>query len=449
MTLISRLIRQFSAIGNDKILLEQLDKLVKELRSTNSINLKLEIIKNKPELRRILELIYSPENRFYITSQSLKELQKTEIDKNDHSLYNLLEMLSDRAVTGKAAVSMVKEYINSFPEHEELIKNIIDKNLKVRIGHELIKKSFDTAVDQSISCSLGYPVEKHRDYLRNSMENGDKWFISRKYDGIRTFLVYDHVYKHVKLLTRHMKPITGLNPTISEALKQCLKDLDESVVFDGELVYMCDDKEDFSKTISTIKSLEAKSIDGLQFRAFDLCEKLTLFSNRQEKLEGIFDKYFKNSNIIKLVEQKIMSHFDYDELIEKSIKSGYEGFIIRRDCDLKDGRSRDLLKIKPFQDAEFKVIDYEIGPMRIFDENNVEKTENVLLSITVDFNGKRVNVGSGFSNSERRDFAKYPEKIVEKIVTIRYQSESKVEGRTGNSLRFPVFKVLHGDKRTE
>jgi DNA ligase 1 len=450
MMALSSLIRSFSTVNNDKILLEQLSALVKELKSTNSINSKVEMIKNKPELRRILEIIYCPKKRFYVTSNSLNDVKDTKhFDNREQNLYDMLKMLSDRVVRGDSAVSLVQEYIKLHPEYEELIKNIIDKNLKARVGHELIKRSFDAVKDYFIPCSLGYPIEKHLEYLKKSLEKGEKWFISRKYDGIRAFLAYDHENKAVKLLTRQMKPVTGLNPAIIDTFSKSLRDLKESVVLDGELVFMLNGREEFSKTMSLVKSIEIKPIYGLEFRSFDIVNWDGKFSERQEKLHNLITKHFSDSDVIKFVHQELLNDFNYEKLIKESSDLGYEGFIIRRDCELKNGRSRDLLKIKPFQDGEFKVIDCAIGPMRILDDDGVEKTETVLLSITIDFKGIRVSVGSGFSNSQRLEFAKVPEMILNKIVTIRYQSESKVEGRQENSLRFPVFKVLHGNKRRE
>lgn len=442
-----------STLKSDKSLLENMENLVNELRNTTSINSKVKMIKSKPELKRILELIYSPESRFHITSKSIDNYSFYEFisRNNEHDIFSVLQMLSDRSVTGKAAASLVKDYIKSFPEHEELIKNIIDKNLKARIGHELIKRAFETddvAKDGGIPCILGYPIEKHVKYFKESLGKGDKWFISRKYDGIRTFLIFNHTSEKVELLTRHMKPITGLNPEVIRVLESNLKGMNRSFILDGELVCISEDKDIFSETISTVKSLEPKPIGVLEFRVFDIFIDNVTFSKRQDELKDLM-KDLRYSTIIKQVEQKVLIDFDYDALIEEANLLGYEGFIIRRDCILKDGRSRDLLKIKPFQDAEFKVIDYEIGPMRIIGDAGMERPEQVLLSITIDFKGNRVNVGSGFSNAERKEFSKNPELILGKTVTIRYQSESKVAGRIENSLRFPVFKTLHGTERTE
>lgn len=453
MSLISKIIRSsFSTFNNDKLILKELQSLVEELKSTNSGNAKVEILKKKPELRSILTSIYSPGVRFHITSEALSTKNTTKNNCVHPSIEDTLKTLSNRKVTGNAAVSLVKELIAAHPEYEELIKNMIDKNLKVRIGFGLIKKSFEIdEIESNICCTLGFSVEKHLDYLKKSLNEGQEWFVSRKYDGIRAILVYDHKQKYdkVRLLSRQMKPIKGLNPEVLSSILRDLGGIEESFVLDGELVSMNDGKEDFSQTISTVKSMDPKPIGGLQYKVFDeIIEELT-FSQRQEKLMRRFSEHFKVVNLVSQTVLRSSENVDYERIIKQAQELGYEGFIIRRDCKLKNGRSRDLLKIKPFQDAEFKVVDHEIGTMRVFDDAGTEQSEQVLLSLSVDFNGSKVSVGSGFSIAERREFAKDPQKILNKIVTVRYQSECKAAGRSGNSLRFPVFKTLHGDKRSE
>lgn len=253
----------FSTLKNcDKLLLKELEGLVKELKGTNSINYKVQIIKSKPELRSLLQLIYSPESKFHLTSASLQKYSDSSVSELPHDfLIDILKCLSDRRVGGKAAAQMVLAYIKMHPEHEELINNIIDKNLKVRIGYETVKKAFNSAEEQKIPCVLGYSVDKHMNYFKHSLESGDKWFISRKYDGIRTFLVYDHLNESVTLLTRYMNPIKGLNPTITKTIQENLRKIaDRSIILDGELVFIdkVTGKEDFSKTITLVKSLEPK-----------------------------------------------------------------------------------------------------------------------------------------------------------------------------------------------
>lgn len=472
---ISKAFKHFSTQQNDLKILENLKTLVDTLRTTNSINSKVEIIKSKPELVELLLTIYSPDVRFNIKSTSITRYMEKEnaiinnMEIAQFSLEDLLKMLKDRVITGKAAALKVISYIKKYHEYEDLIKNVIDKNLKARIGYDLIQRvaiNLETKQDQEseivnkstyqkteIPCVLGHSIENHMKYFEDSFSRGEKWFISRKYDGIRAFIVFDHLNDSIEVLSRNKKPINGINPTVLDVLRRSFLGLNESIVLDGELVFINQENEsrdDFSKSISIVKSLEAKPIEGLQYKAFDIIScKDEIFSERVLKLKAWFSN-LNYSNFVKIVNQELITVFNYDQLISKANELGYEGFMLRRDVLLRDGRSRDLLKIKPFYDDEFRVIDYELGPMRMINElEGVEKVELALLSIVINFKDNRVNVGSGFTNSERIKFAKDPSQILDKIVTVRYQSESKVLGRENNSLRFPIFKALHGKIRTE
>jgi DNA ligase-1 len=101
-----------------------------------------------------------------------------------------------------------------------------------------------------------------------------------------------------------------------------------------------------------------------------------------------------------------------------------------------------MLKVKQFSDAEYKVIDVELGEM---DDGHGNKIK-VLSKIIIEHKGNRVGVGSGFTIEERVGFYNNPEEIVGKEVTIKYFAES-VNQNGGCSLRFPVIKSIHGEKR--
>jgi DNA ligase-1 len=57
-----------------------------------------------------------------------------------------------------------------------------------------------------------------------------------------------------------------------------------------------------------------------------------------------------------------------------------------------------------------------------------------------------VRVGSGFTIEQRQEFYQNPKKILGKIITVQYFSESENQDG-GISLRFPTFKILHGSIR--
>jgi DNA ligase-1 len=116
------------------------------------------------------------------------------------------------------------------------------------------------------------------------------------------------------------------------------------------------------------------------------------------------------------------------------------------DCEYEGKRSKNLLKVKKFHDAEYKVIDCEEGTVRYIKDG--KEIEEVMLSnIIIEHKGNNVGVGSGFTIDQRKEFYKDPSKIMFKIVTVQYFEES--QNKAGEySLRFPVLKIIHGDERT-
>ena len=58
-----------------------------------------------------------------------------------------------------------------------------------------------------------------------------------------------------------------------------------------------------------------------------------------------------------------------------------------------------------------------------------------------------LRVGSGFTIEQRQYFYRNPDAILNKQITVQYFEETKNQDG-GISLRFPTFKVLHGETRT-
>lgn len=119
--------------------------------------------------------------------------------------------------------------------------------------------------------------------------------------------------------------------------------------------------------------------------------------------------------------------------------------MLRKDAPYKGKRSKDLLKYKAFHDDEYEVVGVENGPFR-YVKNGAECEEEMLSCVYIKHKGYDVRVGSGFSIDQRQDFYKHPKKILGKIITVQYFSESR--NQDGNlSLRFPTFKYLYGEYR--
>lgn len=119
--------------------------------------------------------------------------------------------------------------------------------------------------------------------------------------------------------------------------------------------------------------------------------------------------------------------------------------MLRKNALYKGKRSKDLLKYKSFYDEEYEVVGVENGPFR-YVKNGAEHEENMLSCVYIKHRGYDVSVGSGFSIEQRQHFYKNSKNIIGKVITVQYFEEThNQEG--GISLRFPTFKILHGDVR--
>ena len=87
-----------------------------------------------------------------------------------------------------------------------------------------------------------------------------------------------------------------------------------------------------------------------------------------------------------------------------------------------------------------------MGPIRhIVDKKEIESI--MLSKVIIEHKGNDVGVGSGFSMEQRLYFKDHPEDIIGKVITVTYFEETKNQDGTF-SLRFPVVKYIHGDKRS-
>jgi cyanophycinase len=79
------------------------------------------------------------------------------------------------------------------------------------------------------------------------------------------------------------------------------------------------------------------------------------------------------------------------------------------------------------------------GAVVIVDGKEVEET--MLKNVVVMHKGCKVQVGSGFSQEQRRYYFQNPEEIVGKTITVQY-FEQTINEHGGYSLRFPVIKQI-------
>jgi DNA ligase 1 len=134
----------------------------------------------------------------------------------------------------------------------------------------------------------------------------------------------------------------------------------------------------------------------------------------------------------------------FKEINQKAIDGGYEGIMIKDpDAGYECKRSVAWLKLKPFIEVSLTVTAVEEGTGR-----NVGKLGALVCEGVDDEKSIRVNVGSGFSDSNRDDYWTAREEVVGKVVEVR--ADAVTQNQDGSySLRFPRFIRFRGFKDGE
>ncbi len=182
--------------------LERLQEMVRELQATSSSNDKKEILSRYPECKSILYYTYNSFKQYYCSSENvLKNWTSSQIAKGPNLLgaakalqsgdsqrsssyddiYQLLDALDGRKITGQAAITEVVSFINRRENiaYKDLILSILDRDLKCRISSSIINKVWPKLIPEfNVALANSYwDNEATVDFKK------DRWYASRKLDG--------------------------------------------------------------------------------------------------------------------------------------------------------------------------------------------------------------------------------------------------------------------------
>jgi len=431
---------------------EDMMGLVINLQTSNSTLDKiecLELVRTNPELMSLLHYMYNPYFQYYV---SWKNIKKRSDLKREYTgdIFTLLDMLSERSITGHDAIGCVNGYLSLLPKkYHWLVELIFERSLKARVDTRLINRvmpglipTFDVAL-----------ASKFEDHAHKIDWDKDDWYWSRKLDGVRVICMI--INGDIKFLSRQGKEFFTLGK-IKTALKNHSV-IDEDVIFDGELCIVDENgDEDFQSIIKevrrkdhTIENPVLKIFDCLTVEEFDNQVSTRTLTDRLDDLQWKLGNplWDKNFPIEMCSMEKVESEEEVVDWLEFADEHGWEGIMLRKDTGYKGKRSNDLLKVKKMNDDEYVVEDVEFGPFRMIDsETGLEVTMQCMTNVIIDHKGNPVSVGSGFSLDERMHYYNHPEELVGKEITVQYFEES--QDKTGkHSLRFPVCKTIYQNGR--
>ena len=328
----------------------RIENFIEEMRATSSSTDKVQIIKEaSPFVHKVLEYTYNPFKQFHVTS---KTCIKNSHLKERHGL-NLLEVLDkliNREVTGHDAIKLVNGL------EDESIYKIIDKNLDIRAGDKVINKAVPNLIP-TFSVALAKEYDGKCDW------QNDSWWASRKLDGVRCLAVVNYEGE-CTLYSRMGKELTTLNK-VKEAIEATGI---INTVFDGEICLIDENgDEDFQGIMKQLRRKDHQ-IENPAYMIFDMLHKPNfdaqkggpILSERLAALRGFLTGRYITTNILRYTDQfQITDGRHFDKWGQIATDNNWEGFMIRKDVSYEGKRTKNLLKVKKFYDAEYVVVDYD------------------------------------------------------------------------------------------
>ena len=376
--------------------MEEIIKIINQLRNESSTNGKLKILKDNKDnelLKKVLEYTYNPFKKYGVSEKSLtcKEgIINYEID----NIFKLLDLLSSSNIndslrdTTNSFLSVVKKDIR------DIYKCMLLKDLKIGLNAKSINKIWKDLIPQFNVMLADKYFEKQQKV------KGKEFIITQKLDGSRFVLIKDNL-GNVKCYTRQGQEVNGLIEFEND-----FKLIPNNTVVDGEVLLNkqgLHSKDLYRETMKEFRKKGEKH--GLILNAFDILtfdefkegKSKTKCKDRKQQLHDLIN----NNNFTNIIEVPIR-YIGKDEnmiikLLDEAVNNDEEGVMVNlADAVYECKRTTNILKVKKFQTCDVRVLDIIEGTGK-----NIGKLGAITIQFEVDGKYYTCDCGSGFDDSER------------------------------------------------
>jgi DNA ligase-1 len=445
-------------------------QFVTQVNESNSRKHKIETVKKYPQLRQLWKLVFTESTG--INTTSLQRYRRKIMSKGDakrrkviHSntdlgLYDLMQSLCNRTLTGDAAHQAVLRLLRTHPQEAKDIEDLIVGKPRIginiqQINSALVEAGYEPACNVT-TVALAHPFNDKR--MRSLEESDQDTFVMRKFDGVRAIMqLGDNKKNNTQIFTRNFKRIKALQSFCDQIR---VPERFQGYYVDGELCVVdpSTGQEDFSKAVSRFRKHD--TTEHFKYIVFDFIDPDsmraaravgpfadTTWSSRIEMLRELLDELKDNRLEILHYEKLDGEGQVFNKWQLECEKKKWEGLILRLDAPYVGKRTHHLLKVKQFHTDEFVVKDITVTKRPIYDSKTGTKTmTNVLCAAVIKVDGCFVCVGSGFTEAQRIRYFQHPEELIGKTIEVQYFE--KIYSSDGSvSLRFPTMKYIWGDNR--
>ena len=354
----------------------------------------------------------------------------------------------NRSLTGNLARDTVAKMMASATRAQwnGWYRRILIKDLRCGTSEKTINKVVEKKwPDYAIpvfSCQLAHDSANHE-----SKVSGQK-LIEVKLDGVRVVTI---VYPdgRVDMFSRNGKELVNF-PHVTEQISAVVKKTPPpyALVLDGEIM-----SSSFQDLMTQVhRKSDVKANDAI-LNLFDMCPLDDFEKGFWDKSQTIRSQMVQTwveqnhtdlPNVTCLANELVdldtsEGQLRYKEINAQAVFGGYEGIMIKDpEAGYECKRSVAWLKLKPFIEVSLEVVDVEEGTGR-----NVGRLGAIVCQGVDDGKTIRVNVGSGFSDSDRDSYWASRDSLLGQIVEVRADAVTQNQDAT-YSLRFPRFLRFRG-----
>ena len=418
--------------------MKEIIKLFKQIQETSSTNDKKAIITANNDNELLKKCLVFLLDGNINTGLSAKKIKKKVI-KSEYILptfEDVMKYLAQNNTGTDNDISMIQAFLDGHEEDREFYEQMITKSFRLGADSKVVNSVIPGLIP-TFEIQLGTSIEKCK------LVDGTYISISHKMNGTRC------VFINGQMKSRQNKLYNGLEHIIADIKKLEL----ENFFIDGELVYKNEeglsDSDAFQKgcSIAMSKDNDKSQLKLVVFDIFPKDEFLNLHTSKKTYKERIKDLDKLEESIIAFgitnlsVVERLYEGTDHSQIWKwldyADEYMGWEGIMINLDTPYECKRTKNLIKVKRFFEKDLRCTNVNIA--------TTGKYKGIMGSITCNYFDNTVDVGSGFNDSQREYFAKHPEEIVGKIVSVKYKEETQNKDG-GKSLQFPVYMGILIDR---
>lgn len=415
-------------------------EILEQLRQTSSTKEKFNILnsfKDNKDLEKVLKYTYDKVDFTYgVTPTTVLDFFLLDsVEYSDKEMFEVLDILNRREVTGHSALALAKNfYVSCDNTIKDLFLKILDRDLKIGVNEKTLNKVFKGIVPR--------PNYERCDILNEKTLKKFTFpgFIQLKCDG-----TYREAYVHngiVEFKTRSGESYK--NPVLEEIMKTL-----PDGYYLGEFTLGKADNPDANRAEGNgnINS-DNPDFNNIHYTIWDmLTEEEYSLKDSKRGYEERFETLTKtletlSSSLVHVVPSLRVNNIkDALNVTSEWMNKGLEGGVLKSSkMKFKNGTSKEQLKIKLKVDVEVRCTGFLEGT-----KGTKYEGKNKVITFEND-EGTIKGQCSGMTDSMVDEVTKNPEKYIGKVLSVQFNDLTKAEGHEYYALSHPRFAEWRDDK---